>query len=257
MSPAPVSRSAPPGHGSTDAREFATPAVWRSQWGLVRALWVLFVAAMAVALFTVVVLAHRISVAADLQESGERWRSALADDASRADDLVTVAFVLFAIVSVAIGIVLMIWLWRAAKNNEALGRDHPRLAPGWAIGGWFIPCANFVIPVLMVQDLWRGSNVAIARGEERWRIADRSALVGWWWGAWLFTFLRVGTGASAGSPNVDLSELRASDALGIVGMVAAVVAAVLGILVVRAVTSRQDVCLRAQQAAWAEASGAG
>jgi hypothetical protein len=40
-------------------------------------------------------------------------------------------------------------------------------------------------------------------------------------------------------------------------MVAAVVAAVLGILVVRAVTSRQDVCLRAQQAAWAEASGAG
>ena len=215
----------------------------------------LFVTAAAVALFAIGTLANRLVVTGDVG-FGDRtaaWR----DSASRADDLVTAAVVLYAIVSVAIGIVFMVWLWRAAKNNEALGRDHPRLAPGWAIGGWFIPCANSVIPVLMVQDLWRGSNVSIARGEDRWRIADRSALVGWWWGALLLTLLRVGGGSTGGSPNADLRELRESDAFGIAGMIAAMVAAVLGILVVRAVTSRQVDCLRAQQASWTEASGTG
>ena len=59
---------------------------------------------------------------------------------------------------VATATVFIIWQFRSAKNNEVLGRIHPRYTPGWSIGGWFIPFANLVIPVRIFQDLWQGSD---------------------------------------------------------------------------------------------------
>ena len=61
------------------------------------------------------------------------------------------------LLSFAILVLIIIWTYRATKNNEALGRMYPRLKPGWAIAGWLIPLANAVIPLLILQDLWRGS----------------------------------------------------------------------------------------------------
>jgi hypothetical protein len=152
-------------------------------------------------------------------------------------------------------VLFIIWMSRAARNNEALGRDLPRLSAGWAVGGWFIPLANFVIPVLIMQDLWRGSNASIPRGDMRWRIANRSALVGWWWGTFVLTFLRIGPGDGA-ADSVDLDQLRATDFLGLFGMLFAAASAVLAILVVRRVADRQEATLRAQQAAWTGAHAA-
>ncbi len=64
---------------------------------------------------------------------------------------------LFVVVQLVIVVLFIVWMFRAAKNNEALGRSNARFGPGWSIGSWFIPIANLVIPVLIVQDLWRGA----------------------------------------------------------------------------------------------------
>jgi hypothetical protein len=149
-------------------------------------------------------------------------------------------------------ITFMIWMFRAAKNNEALARPAPRFGPGWAIGGWLIPLANVVIPVLIMQDLWRGSDPSVPRGDTRWKIGNRSLLVGFWWGLLFFGRVFVAVGNSRFNDGSTIDDLRSAINLQIVGNIASVAAAVLGILVVRAITARQEECLRVQNEQWTQ-----
>lgn len=65
-------------------------------------------------------------------------------------------------------VLFIVWLWRARKNMDALTFPRPTLGAGWAIGGWFIPFANLVIPCRMVYQVasntigrsWVGLTVA-------------------------------------------------------------------------------------------------
>jgi hypothetical protein len=205
------------------------------------------------ALISAFAFARRLLVIEDIEQGD--FTDDLFRRAEDADDLVDTTGVIFLLLLLATAVLFIIWMSRAARNNEALGRDLPRLSAGWAVGGWFIPLANFVIPVLIMQDLWRGSNASIPRGDMRWRIANRSALVGWWWGTFVLTFLRIGPGDGA-ADSVDLDQLRATDFLGLFGMLFAAASAVLAILVVRRVADRQEATLRAQQAAWTGAHAA-
>jgi heme/copper-type cytochrome/quinol oxidase subunit 2 len=166
-----------------------------------------------------------------------------------ANALPAVMILLSGVVFIAIFVLLIIWLYRAAKNNEALGRQNPRLGPGWAIGGWFIPIAWWVIPFIILDDVWRGSDPSIPRGDPSWR---RSSTLGAIW-AWLVTavifIIPSGIASSTGDVRADEPEkVRRDDILRIIGAVGAIVAAVLAIVVTRRIAARQEECLRAQQA---------
>jgi len=199
----------------------------------VRALSVLFVAAAAVALVRAFALALRLRALDDVDSLEFAGRARDAD-----------AFVL--VVNVVLGLVVLsivpwfiVWCFRVAKNQEVLGRAPERLGAGWAVGGWFIPFANFVIPVLVIQDVWRGSSASIARGDPRWRIADRSWLVGWWWGLFVVAML-----ASQGSPadqrSFDVEAARGANLVAVLAMVCAATSAVLAILVMHRLAARQE-----------------
>lgn len=122
------------------------------------------------------------------------------------------------------------------------------------MGDWrmFIPLANLAIPVLVIQDLWRGSSDIIPRGDMRWRIANRSALVGWWWAALVVSIPRSNFGAGSRAAS-ELDDLRTTASVDLVCMLAGVAAAVLAILVVRRLAARQDAGLLKQQSAWTAA----
>lgn len=75
-------------------------------------------------------------------------------------------------------VLVMIWMYRLASNHRALHRDG-RWGPGWAIGGWFLPPFLYVIPFLMLRELWRASDPAVAVGGE-WRRRPVSAVVTAW-----------------------------------------------------------------------------
>jgi hypothetical protein len=173
-------------------------------------------------------------------------------DLARRIDSLNDAFLVTAFITL---VVFITWMWRAAKNNEALGRQHPRFGPGWAIGGWFIPLANLVIPVLVMQDLWRGSDPAVPRGDMRWKIADRSPLVGWWWGLMLTSRAFYATGNGIGN-NGNVADLRQGIAIQSVGTAASIAAAVVAILMVRRLSERQEECLRVQHEQWGQATAA-
>ena len=213
----------------------------------------LFAVAGAAALFAAVAFVHRLGVIDDL-ESGD-FTTDIFDRVDDADDLVVGSAITFGVIVLATAVVFIVWMWRAAKNNEALGRDVARLGSAWAIAGWFIPLGNFVIPILIMQDLWRGSNANIPRGDMRWRIANRSTLVGWWWGTLLLSVLRFGPGGDT-DPGTDLDDLRTADLAGLFAMLFAVASSVLAVLVVRGLETRQLETLRAQQAAWTAAHAA-
>ena len=59
------------------------------------------------------------------------------------------------VISLAIFVVFIVYLYRASKNTELWDTTPRTWTPGWTIGGWFIPIANFVIPALVVSDSWR------------------------------------------------------------------------------------------------------
>jgi hypothetical protein len=224
---------------------------WRSLRGLTTALTVVLVLAAVDAVFGIVAYAHRITVINDLIDG--RLDFGTVRRAHDADHLVGAAVGIMIFLSIVILVLMIIWMYRAAKNHEALGRPHPRFKPGWAIAGWLIPFANLVIPVLMLQDLWRGSDVSTPRLDSSWRANKGSGLVGWYWAALLLSYVRYGVGRSDARLAVadQLRDVRTHDGSGIFGMVATIAAAILAIQVLRGIVTRQEACLHAQQVAWA------
>jgi Domain of unknown function (DUF4328) len=254
--PSPPPPAPPPGYyaesaapsppGGAPSAAYAPPARWRSLRGLTTALTWLFSAHIALTVILIIGVFNHLRVLGDEEILGVVRDTEAVNDANA---LPAVMILLSGVVFIAIFVLLIIWLYRAAKNNEALGRQNPRLGPGWAIGGWFIPIAWWVIPFIILDDVWRGSDPSIPRGDPSWR---RSSTLGAIW-AWLVTavifIIPSGIASSTGDVRADEPEkVRRDDILRIIGAVGAIVAAVLAIVVTRRIATRQEECLRAQQA---------
>jgi hypothetical protein len=95
------------------------------------------------------------------------WYVTITNLASRAGEVI---FVIAAVL-------VIIWLYRARRNLDAFGLPATMRA-GWAIGGWFVPFVNLVVPVRVMLDVGRKS--AIRRA---------GALTGIWWAAWLGSYV--------------------------------------------------------------------
>ena len=152
--PSPPPPAPPPGYyaegaaqpqpGGAPSAAYTPPARWRSLRGLTTALTWLFSAHIVLTVVLIIGVFNHLRVLGDKETGGLVFDTKAVNDANA---LPAAMILLSGLVALAIFVLLIIWLYRAAKNNEALGRQNPRLGPGWAIGGWFIPLANFVIPL--------------------------------------------------------------------------------------------------------------
>lgn len=97
------------------------------------------------------------------------------------------------------GIAFLAWLSRAVDNLGPLGLmdPDPPASPRAAIGWWFVPLANYVMPFLIVADLQR----RVLR-----QSLERTLILGWWI-AWLgqtaIAIVEVGI-QPATAPDIDL-----------------------------------------------------
>ena len=150
-----------------------------------------------------------------------------------------------------IGVLFMVWLWRAAKNNQGFGRPGA-LAPGWAIGGWFVPLASLVIPGLLVQQLWKGADGTVPRGDPRWRQVPAHIQIWCWWvayvGAQALTFVGFTMAGQSDDPQGDITvadllgridEVHLGVSLFVAGQLLMIVAAALAAATVVGLTRRQ------------------
>jgi hypothetical protein len=223
-------QAAPPGRW-VDVPSPNTPGLWRSTAGLRTALTWLFVAGAAASASCIGAIANRLSVIDDL-ETG----SASLGDAHHADHLVNAAVAVLVAVAIATMVVLIVWQWRGMKNGELLGKTQLRYTPGWSIAGWFIPFANFVIPVRVMQDLWQSGDPN-ARNYTTWRNLRRSPLVGWWWALFLIGTV-IGRGSTQRGNTLD--DIRSSNQTALAAQLFVLGAAILAIFMVRAITARQE-----------------
>ncbi len=75
------------------------------------------------------------------------------------------------LLTIAAAVVTIIWMFRIAANHRALHRGGT-WGPGWAIGGWFLPPLIYVIPTLMLREMWKASDPDVPVGSD-WRRSRR------------------------------------------------------------------------------------
>jgi hypothetical protein len=178
-------------------------------------------------------------------DEAERY---LAGDVSRTDFITSITPYLLVTflqgaATVATGVLVVIWMYRIAANHRALHRSTT-WGPGWGIAGWILPPLLYVIPLLMLREMWKASNPDVPIGGE-WRKGSGHPLLYAWFVVYsliplvLLPFQSSDITASFGSSEDALAD-------GIVGSVwptvistaVSVVGAVLFVLVARGIGSR-------------------
>ncbi len=151
------------------------------------------------------------------------------------------------VATIAVFVVTVIWMYRIATNVRAYQRDT-LWSPLFSIFGWMLPpFVLYIIPFLVLRELWKASDPTDANDTEGWR---RSADNPFIW-AWLVLYgiapiflllFSVGSFLDGGLASGSLESLADSlDEFGAFAVVSAVVnvaAAVVWIVFVRQLTSR-------------------
>jgi len=125
------------------------------------------------------------------------------------------------------------WWHRAYGNLGPLQWGTRRTSAGWAVGGFFVPLLNLVLPYQAGLEIWNGSVGAVRKARqqepERWSASPVNA----WWYAWLGSALLMMQGARTQSGL--FAGLMAAGASAL-----AVVSARHALLLVEGVTELQD-----------------
>ncbi|MCF2531590.1 DUF4328 domain-containing protein [Yinghuangia soli] len=212
--------------------------------GLGTALMILFGVAAGTGVLSTVAYFRRASVLDDISE-GRLWDS----DPEGADDLVQAALGFTGVAMLAVAVLMIIWLYRARANTDGWAAPPATMSSkGWAIGGWFIPVANWVIPAIVVNDTWKRSDVraSVPGG----RPGGRGLLWAWWVCYVLATLLYSVSAITRKSEDdvndgdVTFSEYvdagKAADNTAGVSSLLLIAAAILGIFVVRKIVALQN-----------------
>lgn len=120
---------------------------------------------------------------------GEAFR-----EAQQAQALWPIVFALILVVAAFISVlasltacvVFLMWIHRASRNLVDAGLKGTEFSPRWAVGWFFVPLANIIMPYQVMREIWMGS-AFLARPLEgmNWNRGAASPLITWWWGAFL------------------------------------------------------------------------
>lgn len=143
-----------------------------------------------------------------------------------------------ALVSTLLSLTLIImigrWIYRAAWNLRHLGAKRLEYTPGWAVGWYFVPFANLVMPLRAMREIWLASHEPT-----RWRDASVGTLT-IWWTLWLATNIggniniRLALGADT------LEQMITSEKVGIALCVFSIPLSLVFMGIVRRVSDAQD-----------------
>lgn len=149
--------------------------------------------------------------------------------------------------TIATFVVSIIWMYRIATNVRAFQRQTT-WSPLFAIFGWMLPpFVLYVIPFLMLRELWKASDASDPDDPESWRASRDTPLVWAWFVLYgiapvILLLFSVGSfldgGLSAGSLESLAESLDDFGGLAVVSAAVNLAAAVVWILLVRRLTAR-------------------
>ena len=207
--------------------------------GLTRTLVAIFAGWVLLSALGVLLLGEQRGIIGDLTDDPSDANLALAINSDDKVAAYGVALLAFTIVTVAL---FLVWFARAYRNVAALrGRPTSR-STGSAVGWWFVPFANLVVPYQLTRETWVGSEPS---DEPR---AGGSGLVLGWWLALVITQPVLGFVAFTMQDRVDSAAtladiedaLLASNTVSLVRVVMNAVTAVLALVMVRRLWGRQQ-----------------
>ena len=186
--PPPPDLTAPPGAGFTGTNWGRVP--FRRVRGLATAILVLLGVSIIGAAVDLALLPSRVDVAREFLRTGD-------EDTFNDEYLgTTLGSTLLGLATIATVVISIIWLYRVVANHRLLGR-RTTWSPGFAIGGWFLPPALYVIPLLILRESWKASNPGVPPGDEGWRETPESPLPYVWF--LLYSLVPIGLGIAGAS----------------------------------------------------------
>jgi hypothetical protein len=147
------------------------------------------------------------------------------------------------VVRVALIIAFLLWLYRAAGNLAALGNPKTRIeyTPGWAVGWFFIPFANLVMPYKAVSEIWVKSEPPVREGDGfAFSPRPSTSLVLAWWLTWLASNFISRFVSRFFDKAETIEAMQGMTWAAIIADVLFIVAAVLAIFVVKSIDRRQE-----------------
>ncbi len=150
--------------------------------------------------------------------------------------------ILFSIVGVAqtlayiVSVVLVaMWIHRAHANLHDRGYEGLAFTPGWAVGWYFIPFANLVMPFKAMRELWHATFGTADRYD-----APAPTDITLWWTFWIVGNIisSISTRLSLGA--MDDATFRMSSTIGVVSSILTIACAFKLIGLIRDITAGQE-----------------
>lgn len=163
--------------------------------------------------------------------SAEEQMAAAQESDARVQGLAVVSVILFFVILIT----FLVWVYRANRNARALGAADMHSSPGLAVGWFFIPFANLVMPYRALQEIWRASS-----DSADWKTSPRLHAVGWWWAFWLTSALTAQI-VTAMARNFDSIAAAKRASLGFIGQTGVETVAYVALLaMVTRIAARQE-----------------
>lgn len=144
--------------------------------------------------------------------------------------------VLQIVVYIATIVAFLMWLYRSHENLPSFGvrKNDLQYSSRWAVGSFFVPFVNLVVPYRAVKELWSKS---VPRSLEMFGPPSPPPFFPLWWATWLISnfannvYMRLSWRGSL-TPEVDAT-------LGLFTGMLDILAAIMAIMVVREIDKQQ------------------
>ena len=80
------------------------------------------------------------------------------------------------VISLVVFVLFCMWTYRANYNARQLGAPDMQFSPGWSVGWYFIPIANFWKPYQAMREIWQAS-----ANPAHWQQQPRGSILPVWW----------------------------------------------------------------------------
>lgn len=133
-------------------------------------------------------------------------------------------------------VVFLMWLYRVHENLAAFGvpRNQMQHSSAWAVGSFFVPFANLIIPYQAIREVWQKS---IPNYATMFSALSPPGYFSAWWAFWIASnfadqlYFRLSWREAAATDTIEV--------IGAIGGILGIAAAFLGIKVVREIQRQQ------------------
>ncbi|HWN11217.1 MAG TPA: DUF4328 domain-containing protein [Pyrinomonadaceae bacterium] len=134
-------------------------------------------------------------------------------------------------------VAFLMWLYRSYENLPSfeVRTSNIQYSSGWAVGSFFVPFVNLVVPYRAVKELWSKS---VPKAAEMFSEPGPPVFFPLWWATWLisnfadYIYFRLSWRGEL-DPDLDAT-------LGVLTGMLEIVAAILAIMVIREIASQQE-----------------